>query len=171
MIEGSVVGIMITFMFPMNWALAFAAGSMMSAVSPAVVVPACIRLQNAGYGVEKKIPGIIMAAASLDDILAISKFSIFLGLGLGGAGGHGVFGDDPLINSIVTGPFEIIAGILLGIIIGLFLRMDCFTRVPNKWKAVFIVLMALGLVFTWDIIYMAGLGYLATITAASIGAT
>ena len=77
MVESSIAGLMITFMYPMNWALAFAAGSMMSAVSPAVVVPACIRLQNQGYGAEKGINGIIMAAASLDDILAISKFGIF----------------------------------------------------------------------------------------------
>jgi len=44
--ECCVCGLMITFIYPMQWALGFAAGSMMGAVSPAVVVPACIRLNN-----------------------------------------------------------------------------------------------------------------------------
>jgi len=171
MVESTIAGIMITFMYPMNWALAFAAGSMMSAVSPAVVVPACIRLQNAGYGTDKGINGIIMAAASLDDILAISKFGIFLGFGLGGEGGHNTFGDDPMVNSIIHGPFEIIAGIILGFIIGQFLKTDCFTNIPYKYKAPIILCTALGLTFAWDQIGMAGLGYLASITMASIGAT
>ena len=50
-VESSVIGLMITFIYPMDWALAFSAGAMMAAVSPAVVVPACIKLNEEGYGV------------------------------------------------------------------------------------------------------------------------
>jgi hypothetical protein len=106
----------------MPWGLCYATGFMMGAVSPAVVVPSCIRLRNLGYGVTKGVSSIVIAAASLDDILAISLFGIFLGVGMSGASGHGFFGLDPLVNSIIMGPFEIICGIIAGLLIGLVLR-------------------------------------------------
>ena len=78
-----------------------------------------------GYGVTKGVSSIVIAAASLDDILAISLFGIFLGIGMAGAAdGHTFFGLDPLVDSILLGPFEIIAGIILGVIVGLFLRFQ-----------------------------------------------
>lgn len=47
----------------------------LGAVSPAVVVPSMLLLQEKGYGVEKGIPTLLVAASSLDDILAITGFS------------------------------------------------------------------------------------------------
>lgn len=52
----------------------------MAAVSPAVVVPGLLRLGEEGYGVEAGIPTLVIAAASLDDVLAITGFSVMLGL-------------------------------------------------------------------------------------------
>ena len=52
----------------------------LGAVSPAVVVPSMLILQKNGYGVSEGIPTLIMAASSCDDVLAISMFSIFLGV-------------------------------------------------------------------------------------------
>ena len=46
----------------------------LGAVSPAVVVPSMLLLQENGYGVEKGIPTLLIAASSLDDILAITGF-------------------------------------------------------------------------------------------------
>jgi NhaP-type Na+/H+ or K+/H+ antiporter len=128
MFEASAAAVMIWLVFQMPWGLCFACGFMMGAVSPAVVVPSCIRLRNMGYGVTKGVSGIIIAAASLDDILAISMFGIFLGVGMSGADSHGIFPGDALLNAILMGPFEIVGGVLLGIIIGMFLRIDCFTN-------------------------------------------
>ena len=50
------------------------------AVSPAVVVPSMLLLQEGGYGVEKGIPTLLMAAGSFDDILAITGFNTCLGV-------------------------------------------------------------------------------------------
>lgn len=50
------------------------------AVSPAVVVPSMLLLQEGGYGVEKGIPTLLMAAGSFDDILAITGFNTCLGM-------------------------------------------------------------------------------------------
>lgn len=52
----------------------------LGAVSPAVVVPSMLSLQIAGYGTREGIPTLVMAASSCDDVLAISLFSVFLGI-------------------------------------------------------------------------------------------
>ena len=52
----------------------------LGAVSPAVVVPSMLNLQLVGYGTKEGIPTLVMAASSCDDVLAISLFSVFLGI-------------------------------------------------------------------------------------------
>lgn len=51
-----------------------------SAVSPAVVVPSLLSLSERGYGIDKGIPTLVIAAASLDDVLAITGFGVLLGI-------------------------------------------------------------------------------------------
>lgn len=48
-------------------------------MSPAVVVPTLLKLSEGGYGESKGISTMVIAASSLDDIVAISAFGIFLG--------------------------------------------------------------------------------------------
>ena len=55
-------------------------GFVLAAVSPAVVVVGMFNLQQRGYGVEKGIPSLVVAAASFDDVVAISGFSMCIGL-------------------------------------------------------------------------------------------
>lgn len=50
------------------------------AVSPAVVVPSMLLLQENGYGIKKGIPTLLIAASSLDDIIAITGFSACLSI-------------------------------------------------------------------------------------------
>ena len=52
----------------------------LAAVSPAVVVPCLLSLQEQGYGNDKGIPTLVIAAASIDDVLAISGFGVVLGI-------------------------------------------------------------------------------------------
>ena len=52
----------------------------MGAVSPAVVVPSMLSLQERHLGVDKGIPTLVIAAASVDDVLAISGFGVVLGI-------------------------------------------------------------------------------------------
>ncbi|EFY08663.1 transporter, CPA2 family [Erysipelothrix rhusiopathiae ATCC 19414] len=54
-------------------------GFILAAVSPAVVVPMMVYLEKNRIGTQKKIPTLILAGASVDDIVAISIFSVFLG--------------------------------------------------------------------------------------------
>lgn len=52
----------------------------MGAVTPAIVVPALLKLQKSGYDSDNKISTIVIAAASFDDIVAISGYGIFFGM-------------------------------------------------------------------------------------------
>ena len=49
-------------------------GFVIAAVSPAVVVPGMLDLQERGYGVARGVPTMVVAAASFDDVLAIAGF-------------------------------------------------------------------------------------------------
>ena len=52
-------------------------GFILGAVSPAVVVLGMFELQSMGYGVAKGIPSLVVAAASFDDVVAITGYTIF----------------------------------------------------------------------------------------------
>ncbi|KAI1299850.1 Sodium/hydrogen exchanger 9B1 [Halotydeus destructor] len=62
---------------PFEWS--FLLGFVISAVSPAVTVPGMIALQEKNLGTEKGIPTLVIAAASVDDVLAITGFGVVLG--------------------------------------------------------------------------------------------
>lgn len=84
-------------------------GSVVTAVSPAVVVPRMITLIEEGYGREKSIPQLILAGASVDDVFVIVLFTSFISLAQGG--GVSVF-------SFLAIPISILTGVLLGMIVG-----------------------------------------------------
>lgn len=52
----------------------------LAAVSPAVVVPGMLDLQEKKLGVTEGIPTLVTAAASLDDVYAITVFSSLLAI-------------------------------------------------------------------------------------------
>lgn len=60
-------------------------GSVIAAVSPAVIVPRMIQLIEEGYGKEHGIPQLILAGASVDDVFVIVVFTAFLSLASTGA--------------------------------------------------------------------------------------
>lgn len=59
-------------------------GTVLAAVSPAVIVPNMLRLMEAGYGRRNRIPQLLLAGASVDDIFVIVLFTACTGLALGG---------------------------------------------------------------------------------------
>lgn len=87
-------------------------GSVLAAVSPAVVVPRMLKLMDEGYGEDKSVPQLVMAGALVDDIYVIILFTAFIAM-YQGAG----FQATTLLNV----PVSIISGILLGVMIGYIL--------------------------------------------------
>ena len=51
-----------------------------SAVSASVVLPCILNLYDNGYGVDQGIPSVVMAACTLDDVIAVAGFSVILGV-------------------------------------------------------------------------------------------
>lgn len=92
-------------------------GSVIAAVSPAVIVPRMIRLMDEGYGRENSIPQLILAGASVDDIFVIVLFTSFTSLAMGGKISALNFFNIPI--SIILGIF---VGILLGLSLIIFFR-------------------------------------------------
>ena len=87
-------------------------GTVVAAVSPAVIVPKMLKLIETGYGKDKSIPQMIMAGASVDDVFVIVLFTSFTGLAQGES-------FSPI--SLIQVPISIILGLGLGILIGILL--------------------------------------------------
>jgi NhaP-type Na+/H+ or K+/H+ antiporter len=87
-------------------------GSVMAAVSPAVVVPRMIRLIEDGYGTDKSIPQLILAGASVDDVFVIVVFTALTTLASTG---------EVSAISFIQIPTSILLGVLLGGVVGTIL--------------------------------------------------
>lgn len=84
-------------------------GSVLAAVSPAVVVPRMVRLMEEGYGTEKGIPQLILAGASVDDVYVIVLFTTFSGI---------LQGKSVSVMSFLNIPISIILGMIIGLLAG-----------------------------------------------------
>ena len=93
-------------------------GTVIAAVSPAVVVPKMLGLMQKGYGTDKSIPQMVLAGASVDDVYVIVLFSAFTSLAMGGSVSPGDF---------LAVPVAIITGIIVGALCG-FLLTKIFTH-------------------------------------------
>lgn len=98
-------------------------GSVLAAVSPAVVVPRMVQLMETKYGTEKAIPQMIMAGASCDDIFVIVLFTTFLNMAQGGSAD---------IKAFANIPVSIILGIILGALVGYLLYLFFETAYAKK---------------------------------------
>lgn len=87
-------------------------GSVIAAVSPAVIVPRMIKLIEEGYGQEKSIPQLILAGASVDDVFVIVVFTAFITLAATG---------EISASNFLQIPVSIALGVLLGCAVGMIL--------------------------------------------------
>lgn len=111
-------------------------GSVIAAVSPAVVVPRMLRLMDEGYGAKQGIPQMILAGASVDDVYVIVLFSSFTSLAAGGT-------LSPL--DFVRIPTSLVLGIAAGVLCGLALAW-WFSHVHMRDSIKVIVFLALSFV-------------------------
>jgi len=110
--EALAVSLAARSVFELPFVLALALGFILAAVSPAVVVVQMFDLHERGYGVAKGIPSIVVAAASMDDVVAMLGFSVCIGLA-GGAGN--------VYQKALAGPAAVVAGALYGCAAGALL--------------------------------------------------
>lgn len=115
-------------------------GTVMSAVSPAVVVPRMVKLNEEKIGTGPGIPQMMIAGSSCDDVYVLVLFSAFLSI-LQGEGFHA--------ESLLSIPVSIISGILLGILSGyLFSKVLAFLQKSAlKLSPALAVVLVLGVSF------------------------
>ncbi len=111
-------------------------GTVVAAVSPAVIIPKMLKIMQEGYGTKKSIPQMILASATIDDVFVIVLFTIFVEVGKGA---------NLNVYEILTLPISIVLGCVLGIIIGsgLFKLFASF-NIRNSLKV--LIILALGLI-------------------------
>ncbi|KAL1124147.1 hypothetical protein AAG570_001917 [Ranatra chinensis] len=148
-----------TLGYPWLWGLLL--GFMLSAVSPAVVVPVLLSLQERGYGEEKGIATLVIAASSIDDILAISAFGVILGM---------LFSAGDVAQQILQGPIEMACGLAFGIVWGFLAsfiphRNDKFVTMK---RSIMIGIGGLCAVLGAELIHYPGAGPLACIVSTFV---
>lgn len=142
-------------------------GAVLAAVSPAIVVPRMVQLIEQNYGTEKKIPQLILAGASCDDIFVIVLFTTFANMAQGGQAD---------VLDFVNIPVSILLGILLGAVTGFLLAAFFETAyahrhcVRNSMKVVIVLGVSFLLVAVeeWCKDFVSVSGLLAVVSMACV---
>ncbi|ONI42274.1 potassium transporter [Candidatus Epulonipiscium fishelsonii] len=127
--EGLTIAFLSTIFLDFTFVQGGILGFILAAVSPAVVVPSMLKFMEKGKG--GSITTLILAGASIDDVVAITIFSSFLGM-YGGAGFN--------IGSILSIPIGIILGALIGAILGIVIVKIMIMLKLDNMQAVFFIL-------------------------------
>ncbi|KAI4466975.1 sodium/hydrogen exchanger family [Holotrichia oblita] len=111
-VAAEVVGIAVAsyFLLGFPWLWGILLGLLLAAVSPAVIIPCLFELQDMGYGVNKGIHTLVIAASTINDIICIALFGIMIGL---------IFSSGSLTMQILQGPIVIAMGFAYGIVWGI----------------------------------------------------
>ena len=110
-----------------------------AAVSPAVIVPQMLQLKEEGYGKNKEVPTLVLAGASVDDVMAITLFGAFLGMETGE--------QTSLAWAIGKIPVSIILGALFGCALG-FIIVKFFKSVKMRDTRKVIIFMVIAICLT-----------------------
>lgn len=137
-------------------------GSVIAAVSPAVIVPKMLKLKEKGWGTRQLVPQLVMAGASMDDVFVIVLFTSLLSLSITGS-----------ITSLtwIQLPSSIIMGIIGGIVVGKLLSW-WFTRfhIRDSGKVMIMVSVAF-LLLVLEQIKLSYLAFSGLIAIMMLGAT
>ena len=160
--ERVAVGIFGKRILGLTYTESFLLGSVLGAVSPAVVIPRMSKLRDEKYGTEKGIPQLVIAGSSIDDIIRIVFYQCFLTREKGGSLSARTFLNIPI--SIVTG---VGSGILLGRLLSFV-----FNKVERNdtFKLLLLLSICFGLTYLEDLVspYFGYSSLLSIITCAIV---
>ena len=136
-------------------------GSVLAAVSPAVVVPLMIRFMEQGKGAEKGIPTMVLAASSLDDVFVIVVYSVLIGIYTGASVG--------IAWQLAGIPLSILLGIVVGLVIGVGLFKVFQKFNPRATKRVLVMLGLSVLLVRAEHIMQAWIPFAALLAVMAMG--
>ena len=148
-IEIIIIGLISPLIFNLTTIEGFILGSIIAAVSPAVIVPRMINLLNKKIGNDKKIPQLVLASSSVDDIFVIIIFTILLQ----------IYETNAVeLNQLILLPLSLFLGAIIGIISGVIL-VYLFKKLHfrDTLKVLIIFGWSFFLIFLEDYIPISGL--------------
>ncbi|MFI3241446.1 MAG: cation:proton antiporter [Alphaproteobacteria bacterium] len=137
-------------------------GTVLAAVSPAVIVPRMLKIMNEGYGKEKSVPQMIMAGGAVDDIFVIVLFAAFVSLAQGGAVD---------MKSFLSVPSAIMLGLVVGIIFGMILLLLFNKTNFNNSQKTLILLAVSFVLVTIEHSNCLKIGFSGLLAVMALGAT
>ena len=136
--EGLTIAIVSKYLFGFSFIEGGMLGFAIAAVSPAIIVPKMLKLQERGFMAENKVPTIILAGASIDDVTAITFFTSFLGMAVGQKINLGY--------QILNIPISIILGVILGGVVG-FILVKLFEKYMIRDSKKMLIVLSIAIVF------------------------
>ena len=160
--ERVAVGIFGKRILGLTYTESFLLGSVLGAVSPAVVIPRMSKLRDEKYGTEKGIPQLVIAGSSIDDIIRIVFYQCFLTREKGGSLSARTF---------LNIPISIVTGVGIGILLGRLLSF-VFNKVERNdtFKLLLLLSICFGLTYLEDLVspYFGYSSLLSIITCAIV---
>ena len=142
--ERVAVGIFGKRILGLTYTESFLLGSVLGAVSPAVVIPRMSKLRDEKYGTEKGIPQLVIAGSSIDDIIRIVFYQCFLTREKGG---------NLSARTFLNIPISIVTGVGIGILLGRMLSF-VFNKVERNdtFKLLLLLSICFGLTYLEDLV-------------------
>ncbi|MFI3290046.1 MAG: cation:proton antiporter [Rikenellaceae bacterium] len=112
-------------------------GTVVAAVSPAVIVPKMLKMVEEGVGTKKGIPQMIMAGGSVDDVFVIVLFTAFVALGQGG---------EFHPSTLMQVPISIVLGLVVGFLGG-YVLVKLFKAVHLRDTVKLLILLSVAFLF------------------------
>ena len=126
--------LLLDFTFIQAGMLAF----VLSAVSPAVIVPQMLELKELGFGQNKEVPTLVLAGSSIDDVFAITLFGAFVSMNQPNS-------DHSILSQLMNIPLGIFSGLLIGCALG-FILVYFFKKfnIRDTKKIMVFMIVAIG---------------------------
>lgn len=138
--EGTFVALIAPFFFHVSLIESAILGSVVAAVSPAVVVPSMIKFIEDDRGTKKGIPTLLLASSSLDNVFVIVIFSALIGMYEGKS--------TNILVKLLEIPVSISLGIAAGIVTG-FALYKIFKRYNPRATKEGMIVIGTAILLTW----------------------
>ncbi len=116
--EAMVIAMVAIWIFDWDLLTGLLLGCVLSAESPAVIVPGMLRLKSLGWGVVKGIPDVILTGSALSDVLVLLVFSLLLGVLADGSLQSVTLPWGWTFSALQMLPLQVITQVGLGVLIG-----------------------------------------------------
>lgn len=135
--------------FPLSYKESALLGTVLAAVSPAVIVPRMINFLEKGLGKIHQAPTLVLAAASLDDIFVIVLFSSVLKF---------VEEGDFSMDLLLQLPFSLVSGVILGYLLGKSTeKLRFFQNASSSQRLIFLLGLSFFLLYLEEIFTISAL--------------